>query len=245
MASPRFYCPAPLSAHQTIALPAELAHHAVRVRRLGEDAAIILFDGRGGQYPARLIIERAAVWAQVGEWQDVERELDGSLTLVQAIAANEKMDWIVEKAVELGARRLVPITAHRSVPALKGERLTKRQQHWARVAQAASEQCGRNQLMRMDAPRSLADYLRDPGVPGPDQILCCHPDAGAPLKAAIAASSCHIAVLIGPEGGWSREELATAENHHAAIVQFGTRVLRTETAGVALLAAVTALQGWR
>lgn len=245
MASPRFYCPTPIAANQTVALPADLAHHAIRVLRLAPGTPIVLFDGLGGEYPARLVIDGKSALAETGARQDTEAELDGELILIQGIASGDKMDWIVEKAVELGARRLVPVTARRSVPSLKGDRLEKRCQHWARVVRSASEQCGRNRLMQVDAPCSLADYLRDPGAAAPDLILCCQPDADASLVQALAPAANRIALLVGPEGGWSDDELALAAAHHAQSVRFGTRVLRTETAGVALLAAVTALKGWQ
>lgn len=245
MASPRFYCPVPLAPDQTMVLPPELAHHAIRVLRLASGTPIILFDGTGGQYPARLVIEGKTGLADIGARQDVEAELEGELTLVQGIASGDKMDWIIEKAVELGARRLVPVAARRSVPMLKGERLEKRLQHWARVAQAASEQCGRNRLLQIDAPCTLEDYLRAPGEPAPDQTLCCQPDAKASLGDVLTPSARRIALLVGPEGGWSDEELSQANACRVSAVRFGARVLRTETAGVALLAAITALKGWK
>lgn len=245
MASPRFYCPAPITANQVMALPADLAHHAVRVLRLASGTPIVLFDGLGGEYPARLVIDGKSGLAEVGARQDREAELGGELILIQGLASGDKMDWIIEKAVELGARRLVPVTARRSVPSLKGDRLEKRRQHWARVVRSASEQCGRNRLMQIDAPCSLDDYLRGPGVPAPDLTLCCHPDADTSLAQALAPAANRIALLVGPEGGWSDDELALATAHHATPVRFGTRVLRTETAGMALLAAVAALKGWQ
>lgn len=245
MTSPRFYCPAPIAPNRTMALPADLAHHAIRVLRLASGTPIVLFDGLGGQYPARLTIDGKTGVVEVGARQEVEVELAGELILVQGIVSGDKMDWIIEKAVELGASRLVPVAARRSVPLLKGERLEKRRLHWARVVQAASEQCGRNRLMRIDAPRTLDDYLGEPGTPAPDQILCCHPDADKALSQALAPTAHRIALLVGPEGGWSEDELAVAAAHQIQLVRFGARVLRTETAGLALLAAITTLKGWQ
>jgi len=245
MATPRFYCPAPLAAHQTIELPAELAHHAMRVLRLKAGTPITLFDGRGGQYPATLVTEGGKGMAETGARQDIEAELPGKLTLVQGIASGDKMDWIIEKAVELGASRLIPVPAQRSVLLLKGPRLEKRQRHWERVAQSASEQCGRNRLMRIDAPCPLDDYLLQRDTSANRQVLCCHPGAGASLARALRASDAHdIDLLVGPEGGWSDQELSRIDAAGVAMVQFGPRVLRTETAGLALLAAVGALKGW-
>ena len=170
MAIPRFFCSVPLASNTTVELPTELAHHAIRVLRLKPDADIVLFNGQGGQYPARLLIDGKNGMAMLGVHDPIEAELAGDITLVQGIPAGDKMDWVIEKAVELGARRLIPIAAQRSVLQLTGERLQKRVQHWNRVAQAASEQCGRNRLMNIDVPSTLRDYLQRPN-PGEQTSL--------------------------------------------------------------------------
>jgi 16S rRNA (uracil1498-N3)-methyltransferase len=225
-------------------LPPELTHHAIRVLRLKAGSAITLFDGLGGQYGAILRIDGKAGLAEVGPHDNIDVELAGEIILVQGIAAGDKMDWIIEKSVELGASRLVPIAARRSVPQLKGTRLEKRQRHWLRVAQAASEQCGRNRLMRIDAPCSLGEYLQAHRDTPRTQILCCHPAAAAPLHTVLDHNATRISLLVGPEGGWSEAELATADRVGITPVQFGLRVLRTETAGLAMAAAATALLAW-
>lgn len=244
MATPRFYCPTPLTAHSTIALPTELAHHAIRVLRLQPNSEIVLFDGTGGQYAARLLIEGKTGHAVIAEHDPVEAELSGKITLVQGIAAGEKMDWIIEKATELGAYKVVPITAQRSVLQLRGDRLQKRLLHWQRVAQAASEQCGRNRIMQIEPPCSLSAWLETQTPDNPTALLC-HPDSDLTLSAALQTISAHtLSILVGPEGGWSDQELALAERHGLLQIQFGRRVLRTETAGIALIAAISALRGW-
>jgi 16S rRNA (uracil1498-N3)-methyltransferase len=153
------------------------------------------------------------------------------------------MDWIVEKAVELGVQRLVPIAAQRSVLQLNGERQDKRLAHWRRIAVAASEQCGRNRLMRIEPVATLANWL---AAPADGQRLLCHPEDGAPLKKALDGmrGMRAIALLVGPEGGWSDAELAAARQAGAVCASFGPRVLRTETAGLALIAATSALLDW-
>lgn len=243
MSIPRFFCPFALAPGQTFELPDELAHYALRVLRLKPGSELVLFDGRGGQYPARLEVEGKKALATLGDHQDVEAELPGAITLVQGLPAGDKMDWIIEKAVELGAARVVPIAAQRSVLQLRGERLSRRRQHWARVAQSASEQCGRNRIMAVEAPQSLADYLAGAGLAG-QALLLCHPEADQSLDAALAGDERAVCLLVGPEGGWSEPELDAAFRHAATPVRFGRRVLRTETAGLALIAAVTALKGW-
>lgn len=239
----RFYCPAPLSAHTRIALPKALAHHATRVLRLQAGATIVLFDGTGGEYPAMLETEGSALWARISEHDPIERELDGRVTLVQGIASGDKMDWIIEKAVELGVARFIPIAAERSVLRLSGERLEKRILRWRAIAQSASEQCGRNRLMHIELPARLDECL--PRLCPPGAALLCHPEADTTLAQALAARPAQLALLIGPEGGWSEDEQAQARRHAVQAVAFGPRVLRTETAGIALLAASSALLGWR
>lgn len=243
MAIPRFFCPVALASNTTIELPPELSHHAIRVLRLKPDSDIVLFNGLGGQYPARLIIEGKNGLAAVGEHDAVEAELDGDITLVQGIPAGDKMDWIIEKAVELGAQRLVPIAAQRSVLQLTGDRLRKRMLHWQRIAQAASEQCGRNRILVIDTPAPLQEYLTQDARPG-QTTLFCHPGSRQSLAQALAPTADCLALLVGPEGGWSKEEQVLVERHGLTPISFGKRVLRTETAGMALIAAISALRGW-
>lgn len=243
MAIPRFYSPVPLAALQTIELAPELAHHAIRVLRLKPDTEIILFDGRGGEYPARLLIEGKSGYAQTGAHRPIEAELEGDITLAQGIPAGDKMDWVVEKAVELGVKRLIPITAERGVSQLSAERVTKRRLRWERIAQAASEQCGRNRLMQIDAPKSLQHYM-DQTNPDEQTRLFCHPEANQTLAQALPPNTSRLTLLVGPEGGWSAQEQALALRHGLRAVKFGNRILRTETAGLALIAACSALQHW-
>ena len=243
MAVPRFFCDAPLAAGTRIALPEALAHHALRVLRLTAGETIVLFNGQGGEYPATLEAEGKAGYAQLGDFNPREAELAGRITLVQGLPSGDKMDWVVEKAVELGAARVSPIAAQRSVLQLSGPRLEKRVAHWQRIAQSAAEQCGRNRLMAVDAPQPLADWLAQPA----DGLrLLCHPDASEDLAGALqsAQNLQALTLLVGPEGGWSDKELAQAQQAGVKAVRFGPRVLRTETAGLALLSAISALMAW-
>jgi len=156
------------------------------------------------------------------------------------------MDWVIEKAVELGVGRIAPITARRSVVQLAGERRAKRMAHWRRVVASACEQCGRNRLPDVDEPMSLADWLAQRDASSP--VLLCHPDAHATLAQALhdvgAAQTGALTLLVGPEGGWADEEIDLATRHGVHVVRFGPRVLRTETAGLALIAAAAAIMGW-
>ncbi|AZY48387.1 16S rRNA (uracil(1498)-N(3))-methyltransferase [Bordetella avium] len=243
MSLPRFFCDTPLAAGQRLALPEALAHHAIRVLRLRDGAVIVLFDGRGGEYPARLEIEGKTGYAQLAEHVAREAELPGRITLAQGLPSGDKMDWIIEKAVELGAAAVAPIAAQRSVLQLSGPRLEKRLSHWRRIAQAAAEQCGRNRLTQVSAPSSLREWLAQPAQ---GARVMCHPEAADDLPGWLASQPAPeaLTLLVGPEGGWSEEELAAARAAGVASVRLGSRVLRTETAGLALIASVTALLGW-
>ncbi|MFV0284350.1 MAG: 16S rRNA (uracil(1498)-N(3))-methyltransferase [Castellaniella sp.] len=240
MPPPRFFCETPLDAGRRIDLPDALAHHALRVLRLADGAAITLFDGRGGQYPATLRIEGRHARAELGAHESHEGELRGRLTLIQGLASGDKMDWIVEKAVELGAAELRPVAAERSVLRLSGSRLDRRLDHWRAIARAASEQCGRNRLMRIHPPAPLAACLET--VQGP--ALFCHPEGVLDFRAALTGVRDSLTLMVGPEGGWAPEELALAQRQGLQGVRFGARVLRTETAGLAMAAAATALLDW-
>lgn len=242
MSQPRFHCPFPLAAGQRIELPDDLAHHALRVLRLRHGSPVVLFDGGGGHYPALLEVDNRRAWAQLGAQVEAEAELPVHTTLVQGIASGDKMDWVVEKAVEMGVARLVPITARRSVTQLSADRREKKLRHWQRVAIAASEQCGRNRIMQVAPPQGLAQWLAraEPGL----LRLACHPEADQTLAAAAGRHEGPLALMVGPEGGWSDEELALMNEYGLATVRFGRRVLRTETAGVALMAALAAIRGW-
>lgn len=243
MSDPRFYCDTPLSAGMRLSLPEALAHHATRVLRLRAGSSIVIFNGTGGEYPATLEIEGKAASAQLGDFHAREAELGGRITLVQGLPSGDKMDWVIEKAVELGAHRVCPIAAQRSVLQLSGPRLEKRLLHWERVTQSASEQCGRNAIMVVDAPQPLEKWLAQPAQ---GLRLLCHPDGSQDLAQILRAQSGlqDLTLLIGPEGGWSDKELEQAQDSGVQAVRFGPRVLRTETAGLALLAAASAILGW-
>lgn len=244
MSEPRFHISFPLPASGTVVLPDAVAHHAVRVRRLRDGQTIVLFNGMGGEYHARLHIDGRTASAAIDRHVPVERELPGQMTLAQGLASGDRMDWIIEKSVELGVTTFVPVAARRSVLQLEGKRLEKRLEHWQRLIASASEQCGRNRLMDICAPVSLETWLASPAMPGPEDTLLCHPKGSVPFTQALAHAPRQLCLLVGPEGGWSDEEQAAAHARGAKAVQLGKRVLRTETAGVAMTAAALTLLGW-
>lgn len=249
MNTPRFFYPFELAAHETVILPDQAAHHAKRVLRLREGTAIIVFNGRGGQYPGTLHYQGKRVAATLGAHQPHEVELPGQIRLLQALPGGDKMDWIIEKAVELGVTDFQPIAAERSLVRLREERLHKRMQHWQRIIFAASTQCGRNRLMRLESVNTLDVLLPNlVDEASADGVFMCHPDYGTPLSEAIRqwepTPGATLNLLVGPEGGWSDDEMALAQAHRVPAVRFGRRILRTETAGLALTAACIALLGW-
>jgi 16S rRNA (uracil1498-N3)-methyltransferase len=240
MNSPRFYCREALSPGAHVELPEPVARHAVRVLRLPPGAPLVLFDGRGGEYPAHIErIERDRVYAELGAWQDIERESSLAVTLVQALQAGDKMDFTIQKAVELGVRDIVPVESRRSVLRLSGERAAKRVAHWQGVVAAACEQCGRNQVPLVAPLEKLENWLARPA--GGALRLMLAPDAGQTLVD--IAPTGEVQLLIGAEGGLDPQEMIAAESAGFQAVRLGPRVLRTETAGLAALAALQALWG--
>ncbi|MEN9478671.1 MAG: hypothetical protein RLZZ298_66 [Pseudomonadota bacterium] len=237
---PRFYCREALAPGAHIDLPEPVARHAVRVLRLPPGAAMVLFDGRGGEYEAHIQrIERERVVAELGAWRDVERESRLSVTLVQAVQAGDKMDFTIQKAVELGIKDIVPVDSRRSVIRLSGERAGKRVAHWQGVAAAACEQCGRNQVPNVAPLEKLENWLAKPAHEGLRLMLM--PDAENTLASLPPVEN--VQLLIGAEGGLDPQEVIAARQAGFQAVRLGPRVLRTETAGLAALAAMQALWG--
>ncbi len=236
---PRFHCPGPFAAGATVALPSQAEQHALRVLRLRPGDELVLFDGEGGEWPGRLVESGRGLRVMLGEWREVEREAPLALTLAQALAVADKMDWLVQKAVELGACAIVPVQAKRSVLRLSGERAGKRLRHWQQVLVAACEQCGRNRLPGLEDVVDLPHFLARPGR---ETRLLLSPGAGMRLTA-LPRPAGAVTLLVGPEGGFDPDEEAAARAAGFQPVSLGPRVLRTETAGLAAIAALMALWG--
>jgi 16S rRNA (uracil1498-N3)-methyltransferase len=237
---PRFHCPVPLTPGEEIALPPGAARH-VQVLRLQPGDAITLFhgsiDGPGGEFEATVTrMGRSEVLARIGTHHAVEREAARAVHLLAGITANERMDWLVEKATELGVASITPLLAERSVLKLKGERAEKKLVHWQAVAVAACEQCGRNRVPTLHPAQTLADWLQAPPQDGQRLLLSLRPGT-QPLHAA-APGHTGLVFLSGPEGGLSGTEEDLALAHGFAPVTLGPRVLRAETAPLAALAAL-------
>lgn len=236
----RFFFPSPLSDSGEIELPEALAHHALRVLRLRDGDPLVLFDGRGGELAARLQVRGRDAFVIRGEHLALERESPLSLVLVQALASGEKMDWIVQKAVELGVSAIVPLQAERSVLKLSGERAQKRVAHWRQVAISACEQSGRNRVPDIEPITGPREYLASSAAAASRLVLT--PVDGRRL-ASLPRPEAALHLLVGPEGGWSDDELAMCRAAGCVPVGLGPRVLRTETAGLAAVAALQALWG--
>jgi 16S rRNA (uracil1498-N3)-methyltransferase len=237
---PRFHCPVPLTPGEEIALPPGAARH-VQVLRMQPGDAITLFhggiDGPGGEFEATVTrMGRSEVLARIGTHHAVEREAARAVHLLAGITANERMDWLVEKATELGVASITPLLAERSVLKLKGERADKKLAHWQAVAVAACEQCGRNRVPTLHPAQTLADWLQAPPQDGQRLLLSLRPGT-QPLHAA-APGHTGLVFLSGPEGGLSGTEEDLALAHGFAPVTLGPRVLRAETAPLAALAAL-------
>ncbi len=238
--TPRFFCPVPLAPGAVIELPEPVTHHAVHVLRLRSGDEVVLFDGAGREYPARLEATGGKVRAVLGPWRDAERESPLDLTLVQALPAGEKMDWVVQKAVELGVRRLAPVISARSRVRLAGSRARRREEHWRQVMIAACEQCGRNRLPQLAPLADLTDFLAV-AAPATTAKLLLAPGGNQSLRDIAPGTA--VMLLVGPEGGFTEGEEAAALAAGFRRLSLGPRVLRTETAGLAALAALAALLG--
>lgn len=242
MRSIRLYVDIPLHAGSVLDLPAGAAEHAVRVLRLRAGDAITLFNGDGHDYGA--VIEQAdrrLARVRVQDAIAAAAESPLALTLAQALARGEKMDWIVQKATELGVTRIVPLVTERSEVRLDERRAEKRLAHWQAVAIAACEQSGRAVVPSIEAPQPLPAWLQS--LPGTDMPrLALLPEAGRRVRELdLSAGAAWLAV--GPEGGWGERDLAALREARFEGLNLGPRVLRTETAGMTAMAALQALHG--
>ena len=243
---PRLHCPLPLISGEIIPLPAGATRHA-QVLRLQPGDALRLFNGIGGEFDAVITqMGRSQVHVQVGAHHALEREAPRAVHLLAGITANERMDWLVEKATELGVASVTPLLATRSVLKLTGERADKKRAHWQAVAVAACEQSGRNRVPPVQAVRTLAEALALQSTEAPDTradsaapvrlLLSLHPSA-RPL-AQVAPGHAPVLLLSGPEGGLTEQEEQAALAAGFEPVTLGPRVLRAESAPLAALAAL-------
>lgn len=240
---PRFYCPLPLTAGAELELPAGAARH-VQVLRMQPGDTITLFDGAqegpGGEWQATITrMGRSDVAVRIDQHVAADRENARPVHLLAGITANERMDWLVEKATELGVTSITPLLAERSVLKLKGERGDKKRAHWQAVAVAACEQCGRNRVPVIHEAVTLAQWLQQAPAQGLRAVLSLA-EGTRPLQQALGADDTQpVFFLSGPEGGLTDQEELLARTNGFVPVTLGPRVLRAETAPLAALALST------
>jgi len=239
---PQFYLPGPWETQKPTTLTPEVAHH-LRVRRVQVGESFPVFDGKGLVAQAELL----SLTAKSGDalltqsHLDTHREAPYAITLAQGLAGGDKMDWIVEKAIETGAQKIAPLQCERSVIKLTGsnnaERAQKRLLHWKGIIQAACEQCDRTVLANLEPIQSFENYLKAPQKPTLKLLLS--PDATKSMNSVLMETVPQdVVLMIGPEGGHTPEEEALAQAAGYQLVSLGERVLRTETAGVVAITAV-------
>ena len=239
MGVPRIHCDLRLGPGAQFALDADAAQHVAKALRLKTGDAIVVFDGRGGEYDASLTrVERERVDVKVGPVREPGRESPLEVGLVQGLPEADKMDWIIQKATELGVGWIQPVTCERSVVRLSAERAARREAHWRRVAIAAAEQSGRTRIPDVRptlgfmswiaAPAEIPRWMLDPSA----APITSQPPVTAPME-----------LLVGPEGGFAERERELLASRGAIGVSLGPRVLRTETAAIVAMSAIHALWG--
>lgn len=242
MSAPRFYCPPPLPLNTNYELPPEAAHHASRVLRLRVGDAVQIFDGIGNALDAT-INSIQGKHVVLGNLQTCigQQEAGLHIVLAQAMCSSDKMDWVVQKATELGAAELVPVQTQRSVARLAGARAEKRTEHWRNVTVAACEQCGRNSLPQLNAAQDLAVWLNEMRHASGSKFILL-PGGASNLQSQPKPPG-RVTLLIGPEGGFTSDEANVAQQAGFVPILLGPRVLRTETAAIAGIAALQTLWG--
>jgi 16S rRNA (uracil1498-N3)-methyltransferase len=236
MRSTRLYVDAPLTVDSVHQLAPETCHYLLRVLRYRSGRPLIVFNGSGGEYDARIErIERNAVFLHLGEFRPVNRESRLTLTLAQGVSRGERMDYTIQKAVELGVHSIQPLLTERAVVRLESSRAERRVAHWQSVAIHACEQCGRDCIPSVSSPRGYSEWLEDQAEAGmklrmdplgPSHLSDQTYDRGS------------ITLLVGPEGGLSDAENVLADKAGYVGFRLGPRILRTETAAVAALTAI-------
>jgi 16S rRNA (uracil1498-N3)-methyltransferase len=245
----QFYLPPPWETQKPHSIPAELLHH-LRVRRISEGEVIPIFDGQGQIASATLVKlgHKAGELTITEVREDTEREPPYGITLAQGLAGGDKMDWVIEKAVETGASRIAPLQCERSVIKLNrssdAERAQKRLIHWRAITQAACEQCERTVLPIVEPIEAIDDYLTNrikDHLSGALKLLFCTGDHPSLAKTIASLPAQNVILLIGPEGGFTPEEIALAMKAGFQAVSLGKRILRTETAGIAAMSTIHAI----
>lgn len=239
MRIPRIYTSQILYENAELELEERAAHYLLKVLRMDTGRELVLFNGQGGEFPS-LIVDKSKSRAAVktGIRQDIDRQSPLDTELGIGISRGERMDWVLQKATELGVTAITPVFSERTEVKLTSERLDKRLQHWQNILISACEQCQRNILPVLHAPRQVGEFLASNTA---EQRFVLHHRADAQLRGIPQPSS--VSLLIGPEGGLSEDEIALASQYNFSALKLGERVLRTETAPIAALAVIQHLWG--
>jgi len=242
----RCFVQAALAGQSQLTLPEGPSTHIARVLRLRAGAALTLFDGRGGEFEATILaVEKRGVRVQLGAHHAIEREASVAVRLLQCVIRAERMDFIVQKATELGVAAIVPVQSRHGVVRLDESAMERRQRHWQAVAIGACEQCGRNRIPELHTPVSF-EAACAAGTGAHARVLLDPTGTGRlaqALGSQIPEPLTDLSVLVGPEGGFGEDEIALARDHGFLICSLGPRVLRAETAPIAALAVIQALLG--
>ena len=231
----RVFVDQPLAAGESCNVGGSAANHIMRVLRLREGDALTLFDGRGGEYGARIAgFRKDSVQVEVKEHRDVERESTLNLTLAQGISRGERMDWVMQKATELGVTRIIPVITERTMVKLDERQADRKLEHWRAIVVSACEQCGRNRVPEVTLPQVYIEAVRSIDTAVTRVLL----SPTGTLRARDLGQPASIAMLIGPEGGLSDKEQEAAIDTGFQPLRMGPRILRTETAAIAALAAL-------
>ncbi|MBS0516663.1 MAG: 16S rRNA (uracil(1498)-N(3))-methyltransferase [Proteobacteria bacterium] len=242
MRIPRIYIDQPLRSGAEVLLPEQAGEHVARVLRMERGHPLILFNGDGREYDATLAqLAKRAVTAEVVAMREVDRESKLDITLAQGVARGEKMDWILQKATELGVARIVPLVTERTEVKLDEERAERRVAHWRSVVAGACEQSGRTRLPEIAAPLRLDRWLGDLGDDAALRLALLPEGDASPRQFPEIENG--VVLCVGPEGGFSDNDIAQLRQARFHGLRLGPRILRTETAGIAAMAALQALAG--
>lgn len=241
MRIPRIFVDLPLAEHTTFDLPDGAFQHCCKVLRLKEEHPLVLFNGQGGQYQAKLVnVQKRSAQIAVADFEALHNESPLRVTIGQSISRGERMDYAIQKAVESGVYQIQPLFSERCEVRLNDARLEKRVQHWQQVAISAAEQSGRGIVPEICFPIALQDWVCNCN----EMLkLALHHHSARPLNQFNQPDNQEIALLIGPEGGLSQAEVDLAEQYDFSAVALGPRVLRTETAPIVALTALNLLWG--
>ncbi len=240
MRVPRIYTPATLNSGDSIELDENAFSHAVRVLRLKQGDSLILFNGQGGEFEAELTdVQKKRASAVIGQHFNTDNESPLPIILGQCISRGEKMDYTIQKAVELGVTEIVPLFSERCGVKLNQQRMEKRLRHWHSVIISACEQCGRNRIPELHPAIALSEWQQQSNA---SLKLVLDPTAADSL-ATLSKPERDVALLIGPEGGLSDGEIKSAIKHGFSGIRLGPRILRTETAGLTALSVIQQMWG--